>query len=658
MMKWQALIPLVLMASQPLFALSETEKAEIHTLLDLSLEDLMNVQIISASKKETPIDKIASAVFILNSEDIRRSGHSTFAELMRLVPGFHVAALNASHYSITSRGFNKTRSNKVLVLIDGRSQYTQLYAGVFWDQFDYILEDIERIEVIRGSAGSVWGTNAVNAVVNIITKKASQTQGFYSSLRTGTQDKAIASLRYGGKLDKDTSYRLYGKYRSYDGFVFNNDKNLAKLNLGSGDKSFDEWEMSQSGFVIERDFSQNNHLSISAESYNGVVNDANNEDNEYVSGENINLLYTQDFNSGDTLRLQSYYQHFYRRDGLKEDSSAELRDLYMADIDITYAQSVQNHHLTYGSSFRTISDNTNPNAGTVVVNPQKRTDNIYSLSFQDEYHLRTNTLIILGTKLENIPYTKTEMQPSLKLLKHIDTHNTLWASISKAVRLPSRLDSDSIKRGALDLKAESSLNYEIGHRLHLTDFYLDNTLFVSNYDNLIEIDGTSTITDENNKTQYQYNNIITAKTWGFESTLTWKISEDLKIGGAYSYFGIDAEQKDSSSIDQYNAIIKYETTHPLHQFNLHSYYNLNSNLELDSFIYYVDSIQNGVSSSSGGGVPSNIRADVRLAYCQKHYSVNIGVQRALSDNYAQYSTSSSRAVNVERNIYAELVWKY
>jgi iron complex outermembrane receptor protein len=428
------------------------------------------------------------------------------------------------------------------------------------------------------------------------------------------------------------------------------------MTRGNSDASFDNWEIGQTGFVLNTNLNDASELTLSGDIYNGVVNDANNQDPEYINGENLNLLYRHTLDSGDTLRLQSYYQHMYRLDGTMNDTNAELRDIYISDLDITYTQNLDKHNLIYGVGYRYNSDNTNPNASTIAVNPQKREDSYTSFYIQDDYQISDNSHLFIGSKIEHSKYTNYEVQPSIKVLSHVTPQQTLWASISKSVRLPSRLDSDSIKRGANDLEAESALNYEIGHRYALPNLYIDSTVFVSHYDNLIEIDKASTIVDDANKTQYQYNNIMSAKVFGFESAITYEIDTYWKVGGAYSFLSVNS-QMDMGAEDAYSAVKRNKTTHPKHQFNAHSYYTINHNWEFDTMVYYVDAIQSGVSSSSGG-VDSYVRADFRLGYHHKDYDITLGLQRALSPNIAEYSSSSSRAINTQRNFYTTLAWRY
>jgi len=629
-------------------SLQAVEKVAMNDLYIMSLEELMDIKVISVSKKEETLKDSSSSVFVLTQEDIKRSGLRSFAELMRLVPGMQVAQKNASTWGVTSRGFNNLRANKLLVMVDGRSVYSPLYAGVFWDQLDYLLNDIERIEVIRGSGGSVWGANAVNGVVNILTKSTDNTKGFYASSRVGKNEKYILDARYGGEINSDTTYRFYAKGSAYNGYVFANDGNVNKTGdvagKVKGDSSFDDWFINTAGFALDHWISSRDYVSLSADIYQGEVNDAHNTDEEDIHGENINLRYSHNFRDGSNLHVQSYMNHFYRLDGLPSDEKAILRDLYVYDIDAVYTQDISNHALNFGVDYRYSEDDTNPKS-IIDVDPQQRYDNYYSAFLQDDISLMQTLVLTLGAKFEHNSYTGFEIQPNIRLLGHLKSNNILWSAISRNVRTPSRIESDEIDRGQLDITSEKAISYEIGHRFIKGHFSLDSTLYYVDYDELIAI--------EDRNTTGPRNNIIKGHTYGFETALSWRINDSFKLMGAYTFFKGEFEVK-GDAIDRYDEVSKIEGTSPNHQFNVRSYWNIISKLEYDMMYYYVDNIEHGVGTGTTASVSAYSRLDLRLGWVERNYELIAGAQNIFSDEHAEFSSSSRTATAVPRNYYVEL----
>jgi len=625
-----------------------SEQSEIDELRMMSLEELMEIEIVSVSKKESLLKESASAVFVLTDEDIRRSGLTSFAELMRLVPGMQVSQKNASVWGVTSRGFNNLRANKLLVMVDGRSLYSPLYSGVFWDQLDYILEDIQRVEVIRGPGGAIWGANAVNGVVNIITKSAKDTSGVYGSIRVGKNENHIAEARYGGSIGEDTNFRVYAKTSDYDNYVFANDGNQNRTGdvagKVKGDDAFDKWYLNTAGFKIDSWISSNDFLSLSADLYSGEVHDAHNTDEEDIRGESINLSYNHSFNDGSDLHIQTYFNHFYRLDGEKDDPKAILRDLYMYDIDAVYTKRISNHALNFGLGYRYSADDTNPNS-IIDVNPQKRYDNYYSAFVQDEISFDNKLTLTLGAKFEHNNYTGFEVQPNVRLLGYVNEDNILWAAVSRSIRTPSRMQSDEINRQGNDLDAEKAISYELGYRYIQNNFSIDSTLFFVDYDELIAI--------QDGVTNDPHGNIVEGYTYGFESSVTYKINKDLKVMGSYSFLYNNFEEK-ADAIERYNEVSKIEGTSPSNQFNIRSYYNITSKLQYDMMFYYVSELDHGIGTGTTAEVDAYSRLDLRLAWVEKDYEIIAGAQNLFEKEHIEFSSSSRTSTAVPKNYYVQL----
>lgn len=382
------------------------------------------------------------------------------------------------------------------------------------------------------------------------------------------------------------------------------------------------------------------------------MDDAHNTDDEAIEGQNLNLKWDHTNDDGSNLHLQTYFNHFYRRDGLDSDDTAILRDLYVYDIDAVYTKEISNHTLTVGMGYRFTQDDTNPNASpsSQQVDPKERSDNYYSGFIQDSIGLMDDKLVLtLGTKLEYNSYTNFEVQPNIRLLGHINNSNNVWGAVSRTIRTPSRVESDNVNRGELELDSEKAISYEMGHRLILSDFSLDSTVFYVDHDEIIAI--------EDDGINDPYSNMIKGQTYGFESALSWKVFNSWKLMGAYTFLDGQFETK-TDKIDRFSAVEKLEGTSPQNQFNLRSYWNVISKLEFDTMFYYVSQLKHGVGTGTTDSVPAYSRVDLRLAWVEKNYELVIGAQNLFSDEEPEFSTSSRTATAAPRNYYAELKLRF
>jgi iron complex outermembrane recepter protein len=633
-----------------LLAFQTTGETGVNELYELNLENLMKIQVISVIKNEQLIRDTASAIHVLTSEDIRRSGVTNFAELMRMVPGMQVAQKNSSVWAITSRGFNSLRANKLLVLIDGRSVYSGLYAGVFWDQLDYLLEDIQRIEIIRGPGGTIWGANAVNGVVNIITKSTRDSQGKYISLRGGINEKYITNARYGGDIGEETNYRLYLKAAEFDGFVFANDGNLNRsgdaAGKKAGDDSFDAWDMIQGGFALDHRISTRNTIKFSTDLYKGAVDDTHDFDDEDINGHNLKFRWDHQINKKSIIYIQSYYNHFYRLDGLETDPEALLRELDMYDIDLVFSTKFSFHALTLGGGYQHMKDDTNAHSFYSVI-PETRSDSLYSLFFQDEINsdLFTTTL---GVKFEQNNYTGSEFQPTMRILKAINDKNIFWAAVTGSSRTPSRHESDEKDRGLLELDSEKAISNELGYRRIEKNFLLDTTIFYVNYDKMIGI-------HDNGSRRGVYDNLFEGKSYGVETSVNYELMDNLRIAAIYSFLRLNHELIPGKK-DKYLFIDRYESA-PAHQFNLHSYWDISKNIELDLHYYYVSSLSREIGTGIGDGVDPYSRLDLRLGWILGNFEIATGAQNLLEKNHVEYTKTNRSTAAIERNFYCQLSWR-
>src|SRR5438093_3529420 len=418
----------------------DSTKKRLSDLADMSLEDLTKIEVTSVSKHKEKLADAPAAIFVITQEDIRRSGVTTIADALRLAPGLEVARVASHDWAITSRGFNELYANKLLVLIDGRSVYTPLFSGVYWDVQDTLLEDIDRIEVIRGPGATLWGANAVNGVINITTKSAKETIGGLLSGGYGTEEQGFGSARYGGKLGEDAYYRGYVKY-------FNRDSSA----LPSGAQANDAWEMYRGGFRTDWEPSAQNLFTLQGDAYAGTENQTvtlftpafpftqPDASKMRVSGGNVIGRWTHTFTPDSDLKLQIYYDRTDRA----VDYFKEMRNT--ADFDLQYRHPLwQRHDVTWGVGFRYADSDTSRSNFTLAFIPPERITRIFNTFIQDEITLVKERLrLTLGSKFERNDYTGFEIQPSGRLLWTPHERHSVWASVSRAVRTPSRAEVDS-----------------------------------------------------------------------------------------------------------------------------------------------------------------------------------------------------------------------
>jgi len=411
--------------------------ASVGALKKLSMEELMDIEVTSVSRHPEKLLQAASAIQVITGEDIRRSGATSVPEALRLADNLDVAQQNSHDWNISARGFNTDLANKLLVLMDGRTLYTPLFSGVFWDVQDYLLEDLDRIEVISGPGGTLWGANAVNGVINITTKSAKETQGGFVELGGGTELQDFVGVRYGGTLAPNVYYRVYAKYFDRDNEVF-----------GSGRDAADHWKMARSGFRVDAAGSAQNPLTLQGDVYSGDEGLPAGGTNE-VSGGNILGRWSHTFLDESDLSLQMYYDRTHISSPKASNGFAPAGiltddlDTYDLDFQHHFRLGMQ-HRFTWGLGFRFTRDKVG-NAPSVEFLPARLDQRLDSGFVQDEIALRTDITLTLGTKLEHNDYTGYETEPSGRLQWDATPKQMLWGAISRAVRTPSRIDRDLVE---------------------------------------------------------------------------------------------------------------------------------------------------------------------------------------------------------------------
>ncbi|MCX5876435.1 MAG: TonB-dependent receptor [Deltaproteobacteria bacterium] len=636
-----AAISILMASSQPCWAAT----ANITTL---SLEELLSVEITSVSKKAEKASDAAAAIFVVSQEDIKRSGATSIPEVLRMVPGLQVARIDGNKWAVTSRGFNAFFANKLLVLMDGRTVYNPLFSGVLWDTQDTMLDDIERIEVIRGPGASLWGANAVNGVINIITKHSADTQGGLLTAGTGTEEKGFGAVRYGAKINDHTTYRVYGK-NFYRG----------DLEFADGSKANDDWHQSRGGFRLDSGAPDSPYaFTIQGDGYNGgsdattnipdatsptlstnIVNPSS------TKGGNILSRLTRKGKDNSEMSLQAYYNREKNNDLLLGDERGT------ADLEFQHRfQATAKQELTWGLGYRYTHD-TLENSQTVSFDPTSRTDMLLSAFAQDEITLVDDLLrLTLGSKFEHNDYTGYEVQPSGRLLFTPHKHHTFWAAVSQAVRTPSQADRDARARSAIvpsdylglppgqlaeitvsgneEFKSEKLIAYEIGYRTQVHErLAFDATAFLNDYSRLRTIPlATSSFTFTGNpalpyQLDYKDGNTMAGHTYGFELVADAKPLDWWRLQLAYTFLRLDLQETGQGVYPGEDA----EGESPRNQISLRSMMDLNSGVTLDTWLRYVDNLPTY-------GIASYVALDARIGW-QVNPKVELSlVGRNLLDN--------------------------
>ncbi|MDM8568215.1 TonB-dependent receptor [Thiotrichales bacterium HSG1] len=663
---------------------NQAELELINQLKNLALEELTEVKIFDpeaglASRKVQRLSDTAAALFVITQEDIRRAGITHVAEALRLVPGVQVARIDANKWAITARGLNGQYSSKLLVMIDGRSVYTQLRSEVYWDVQDLLIEDIDHIEIIRGPGASLWGANAVNGVVNIITKSSKNTQGTLLATHFGNnEEKTVVGVRYGDKLDNGISYRVYGKFYDHENF----------LNV-KGQEHNDNWDMKRGGFRLDWNKNEYDKITFQGDVYKGKNSQkilsiftelglSNPIIDDQINTEGFNLLgrWQRNFTNGDII-LQTYLDHTERDDA----SLGEVRDTY--DIDFQHRwQRNEKQEIIWGLGFRHTRDEIKSSTA-LIYSPEERGDNLFSAFLQGEFLLSDKFKLTTGIKLENNDYTGLEIQPTLRGLWTFNPKHSFWAAISQAVRTPSRTEADakvvtiiptnSLKiesTGSRDFNSEDLLAYELGYRFTIAkNFLLDTTVFFNKYDNLRSINLDSF--DPLSATMvFKTNNKMYGEVFGLELANHWQILDNWRIVATYSYLQIQLHIEDNLTNVLTNTESE-EDTSPHHQATLRSLFNITNDLEFDIGLYYVDNLPvNSLFQSDlldidipEKNVTNYIRTDFRLGWKpMKNLDLGLGIRNLFDKQHVEFSDAFNGntviASEIPRTFYLQLKYLF
>ena len=660
-----ALRAAALLLASASIAAAQTAQDPTHDLKTLDLAQLGNIEVTTVSKEPVSIARTAAAIYVITQEDIRRSGVTSIPDALRLAPGVEVARIDGVKWAIGIRGFQNRLSRAVLVLIDGRSVYSPLFHGVYWEVQDTMLQDIDRIEVIRGPGGTIWGANAVNGVINIITKKAKDTKGALIAAGGGGTDQASLDARYGGGNGKDFNYRVYGK-----GF----DRGPEYHSDG---RSFDDWRRAQAGFRADWEATARDSVTVQGDIYDGVAGESVRiasvtppstkvvDANADLAGGNVLARWQRTFSPTSDFQLQTYFDRVNRH----QPSQAEYRDTF--DLDLTHRFAISpGQEFTWGFGARISLGWVPAIVPTYVFNPDKRTDHLYTGFLQDEIPLLKDQLsLTLGTKIIHTAFAGFDAEPSGRLLWTPNRKQTVWGAVTRAVRTPSDVE-DLLTNTSLassnplafnrttgngTFTSETLLGYEAGYRqlLH-PKFSIDFAAYYNRYNHLLSLEPGAPLTETSDGTSYLVypfvnGNGLKGSTEGFEIVSNWKPYSWWRIETSYAF--LDMALTTGSTSKDTTTVAGNTGSSPQHQLGLQSYLDLSKNFEFSQVFRYI-------SALPAQQVSSYATMDARLAW-RIHPRLEIAVvgQNLFQPHHFEFGGDPGALVGIRRNVFASVTWR-
>lgn len=623
------------------FAQTQDDTLSARDLKKLSLEELMNIEVTSVSKHPEKLTEAAASIQVITNEEIRRSGATTLPDALRLVSNLMVAQSNAYSWAISARGFNTGLANKLLVMIDGRVVYSPLFAGVFWDVQSVLLEDVDRIEVISGPGGTLWGANAVNGIINVITKSAADTKGIYATAAGGTYLQDHAALRFGGKIGENFSYRVYAQHQDLGptmlpGTALDPERKVNK----------DVWGLSQTGFRMDWTSGEKDRFSVLGNFYMGKEQTAL-DSTISIDGQNVLGRWTHTFSEKSNMAIQMYADRTWRHD--KGFTTSD--EVYTYDFDFQHRFMLgKRQNVLWGLGYRMIQNTFLPRNNPAGILPASRDMPLYSAFVQDEIMIVPEKLkFIIGSKFLHNVYTGFEVQPSVRLAFTPTEHHTVWAACTRAVRTPSRIDVDYFSplfevpptvpqvNGGPDFVSEKLIAYELGYRVQpATGLLVSLAGYYNSYDDLASLEtlpGTPI---------FQFMNGVEGYSYGGELALNYQLLKSWRIRGGYTYIHQNLTTKPNHVFDPKTLFGE----DPAHMFVLQSLLNLPGNLTLDLNARYIDKRPYPV-------LPAFFTFDARLAWTWKKIEISVTGQ-----NLWEYLHSEYTGALIPRGVYGRISCRF
>ncbi len=661
---------------------------ELQQLLGTPVEvPAFQQEVTSVSRQESTVGKSPTAIFVITNDMIRRSGATTVAETLRMVPGMNVASIDEANWAISARGFNDRFARNLLVQIDGRTVYTPLFSGIYWQLQDMLLQDIERIEVIRGPGATVWGANAVNGIINVITKSAQETQGGLAVAGGGNVERGMAGARYGGQVGENAHYRVWGKWRDHGHGV------------NASDTSVEDWRAGRGGFRIDWTPTCCDTVTLQGDTFTdkeglferhpifdpvnlpGVFSFPGIEDRRFT-GTNILARWTHQLSDDADWQFQAYYDNFAL------DQSIITADFNTLDLDFQHQFPLaERQKLIWGAGYRMQDAVIGPSSYTqfgfpasfdglqLIPFPRHRNLDQLSLFVQDEVALIDDRLYFTaGCKVENNPFVDWVAQPSARMLWAPTERQAWWTAVSRAVRTPSfqeRVNSTTSIRTATTFSrrlpnpnfiSEDVMAYELGYRAQPTDaFSWDLALFFNAYRNLRVATSVPNPGPPFGPTPpFFYNsfqNRMHGETYGAELSANLAMSETWKLYGAYTFLQMQLHADPTLPLGTIAGAEGAEFQSPQNQLYARSSHDLGCNWELDLIGRYVDTLSHFAAAPNDTPVPSYIEMDVRLGYRPNNsWELAIVGQNLLDNHHQEFGTNpivgGRPAIEVRRGVYA------
>lgn len=660
----------IILLSPSAYANQAASNESYNEFLDMDISQLMQVTITSVSKKPEALADAAAAVFVIRHEDIHRSGVTSIQDALRLAPGVQVARIGSDKWAVSTRGFNGRYANKLLVLMDGRTLYSPAFAGVYWEMQGTLLEDIDRIEVIRGPGATLWGANAVNGVINIITKKAEDTDGGLVRVGGGTEEEAQVGLRYGRAIGENIHARAYFTYDQRDSFQLARD----------GSDAHDDWDSIRGGFRVDGGSEEKTAWTIQGDLYENTISQsfspyylptypyvAELQEEFDASGWNLMAKMNRKFADASTLSAQIYY------DFTKREETFVMQEHGTFDAEVQYQKKLGSRNdITAGIGYRLVdAEFTNSFQGSIL--PPETEDITYSGFIQDAISLIPDKLVLtIGTKWEDNDYTGNELQPSARILWKAREDTSVWAAISRAVKVPSQFESGGLivasvdpqlppypafltLSGSTEYDSEEVISYETGYRWFPNEnFSLDLAIFYNDYENLLD-------STRNPLNPYQsfFSNEISGNSYGAEVAITWKPLDWTKFDLTYSYINLDMSSTVFPPSGQDDV---YENAVPQHAISLFSQLSLTPKIEMNVWLRYVDNLP--ISSPSAASmnieIDDYVEADIIVNYqATSNLKFSLVGQNLLNSSKAEFISESFTAeTEVERGVYLKALWEF
>jgi iron complex outermembrane receptor protein len=651
-----------LLACTPALANNVDQLAELKRM---SVDELLNVEVTSVSRHGEDLRDAAAAIAVITREDLRRTGVTSMPEALRLVPGIHVGRRNSNSWAVSSRGFSSVTSEKLLVLSDTRSIYTPLFSGVQWDIQDYLLEDVERVEVIRGPGAALWGSNAVNGVINITTRSARDTHGAYVEAGAGSFERYWAGARYGGETGGGVHYRVFGRFFDRDGTV------------GPNPAVDDAWNQGHVGFRTDWDSGEDDSWTVQGDAYAGDIGQfvpaitiigRDPPPAPYkvdVSGGNVLARWRHRTGPASDIQLRAYYDYTRR------DDPSFLDTLHTLDVDLQQRlEPIGRHELLWGVAVRQTSNN-NRGDGIFAVNPEQSDDLLYSGFVQDQISLSDRLELTLGTKLEHNDFSGFEVQPSVRIAWAPTYEQTLWSSISRAVRVPTRLERDIAINlsgdptqnptlrllGNPQFGSEELIAYEAGYRWQpLGNLSFDLAIYYNDYEKLSSLElGEPFVDPADGRTVFPIfnENLNSGRSIGAELLAEWAPFEYWRLSATYSHVDLELE----SMGQDLNRGVWFDGSTPRSMFGLRSLLTLSEQFELDAQFRHNSRIRRMPLEVSGEGIAAYSELDLRIGWrVTPRWHLSLVGQNLLNDEHVEFGSAESRGA-LQRAAHFKAEWR-